>query len=386
VASIPDPPDPGGGGAGPEGGGEYEIDGALREGWGGTIRSGRYLRSGRRVTVEEIRSDLVASPGLIERLGQIGREASGLRDPHLLAVYDLVDNGGALSLIAEWSDAPTLASVLRRGALPPERAVPVVDSILAGLEALHGAGLFHGNVGPETVVVEEGGARLAELAVSAAAAPPGAGSDADVRDAARLGLHLLRGAGGRLDPVRRPLESATAGGSLDAAGLRAALAAGASAALGSGWRDPPAAPPRRRRRRRALLVLLALVVAAGAAAAAAVLLLQPSHSTAVAPGPLVIGSDASVTVNAPTGGCDTTFSFLARGSLSGVGSMVYRWEQSDGQVTDDVTLHIVSSEGSFELAEAWRLQGSQTVNGTMTLHLLQPVDRKIGRSFHYACP
>jgi hypothetical protein len=358
----------------------------LREGWGGTIRSGRYLRSGRRVTVEVIRSDLVASPELIERLGQMGREASGVRDPHLLSVYDLVDNGGALSLIAEWSDAPTLAAVLRQGSLPPERAVPVVDGILAGLEALHGAGLVHGNVGPETVVVEEGSARLAELAVCAAAAPPGAGSGADVRDAARLGLHLLRGAGGRLDPVRRPLETATAGGFVDAAGLRAALAAGASAALGAGWREPAAVPARRRRRRRALLALLALVVAAAAAAVVAVILLQPPHSTAVAPGPLVIGSDASVTVNRATGGCDTTFSFLARGSVSGVGSMVYRWEQSDGQVTDDVTLHIVSSEGSFELAEAWRLQGSQTVNGTMTLHLLQPVDRKISRSFHYACP
>lgn len=385
MASIPDPPDPSGGGAGAEGGGEYEIEGVLREGWGGTIRSGRYLRSGRRVTVEEIRSDLVASPELIGRLGQMGREASGVRDPHLLSVYDLVDNGGALSLIAEWSDAPTLAAVLRRGSLPPQRAVPVVDGILAGLEALHGAGLFHGNVGPETVVVEAGRARLAELAVCAAAAPPGAGSGADVRDAARLGLHLLRGAGGRLDPVRRPLETATAGGSVDAAGLRAALAAGASAALGTGWREPAAAPPRRRRRRRALLALVALVVAA-AAAAAALLLLQPPHGAAVAPGPLVIGSDASVTVNRATGGCDTTFSFLARGSLSGVGNMVYRWEQSDGQVTDDVTLHIVASEGSFELAEAWRLQGSQTVNGTMTLHLLQPVDRKISRSFHYACP
>ena len=386
MASIPDPPGPGGGGAAAEGGGEYKIEGVLREGWGGTIRAGRYLRSGRRVTVEDIRTDLVASPELIERLGQVGREASGVRDPHLLSVYDLVDNGGALSLIAEWSDAPTLAAVLRRGSLPPELAVPVVDGILAGLEALHGAGLFHGNVGPETVVVEEGGARLAELAVCAAAAPPGAGSVADVRDAARLGLHLLRGTGGRLDPVRRPLERATAGGSADAAGLRAELAAGASAALGNGWRQPPPAPARRHRRRRALLALLALVVAAAAAAVVAVILLQAPQSTAVAPGPLVIASDASVTVNRATGGCDTTFSFLARGSLSGVGSMVYRWEQSDGQVTDDITLHIVASEGSFELAEAWRLQGSQTVNGTMTLHLLQPVDRKISRSFHYACP
>jgi hypothetical protein len=65
---------------------------------------------------------------------------------------------------------------------------------------------------------------------------------------------------------------------------------------------------------------------------------------------------------------------------------VYRWEQSDGQVTSDTSLPITSDEGSFRLTEAWRLQGSQTVDGTMTLHLLRPVERRISRPFRYSCP
>ena len=365
---------------------EYSIDGVLREGWGGTLHSGRYLRSGRRVTVQDIRPDLVASAGLVERLGRIGSEASGLRDPHLLAVYDLVETHGTLRLIAEWSDGQTLATMLRGGPLPPGQAVAVIDGVLAGLQALHGAGMFHGNVGPETVVVEDAhGARLAELAVCAAAAAPGAGPASDVRDAARLGLHLLRRAGARLDSVRRPLERASTGEAVDAERLRADLATAATTAFGNASRELGAdLRPRRRKRRSLILLVLGLFVVVGAAAIA-VALLQPPPA-AVAPGRLAIANDAAVTVNPARGGCDTTFSFVGRGSLSGVGDMVYRWEQSDGQVTDAVTLHIVATEGSFALAEAWRLQGSQTVDGVITLHILQPVDRTISRSFHYACP
>jgi hypothetical protein len=102
--------------------------------------------------------------------------------------------------------------------------------------------------------------------------------------------------------------------------------------------------------------------------------------------PLVVGSDATVVVNPATGGCNTTFRFVGQGSLSGTGTLVYRWEQSDGQATSDTSLPITSSEGAFELTEAWRLQGSQTVNGAMTLHILRPLDRRISRSFRYSCP
>jgi hypothetical protein len=379
VASIPDPPGHGEDIAGPEDGTEYEVAEVLREGWGGTIRAGRYRRSGRLLTVQDIRADLAARPGLIDRLGEIGRQAAQLRDPHLLAVYDLVDAGGVFRLVAEWSDAPVLADTLTRGVLPGGRAVAVLDDVLAGLVALHGTDLFHGRVGSDTVVIEtDGRARLAELAICAAAAPDEAGPRGDVRDAARLGLELLDGAGSEYDGMRRTLQAAAAGAEPgDAARLRDELAgAGAGAAERAG--------PPRRRRRMVLGALAAVVVAA--AAVSAVLVLGGGHKTRAPDAPLVIGPDAAVTVTPQTGGCSTTFVFVARGSLSGVGQLVYRWEQSDGQATADTSLPIGSNEGAFQLVEAWRLQGSQTVSGSMTLHILKPVARQIVRSFRYSCP
>ncbi|HWF58511.1 MAG TPA: hypothetical protein VG520_09170 [Candidatus Dormibacteraeota bacterium] len=389
MASIPDPPGHGDDIAGPEeDSSEYEVGEVLREGWGGTIRAGRYLRSGRQVTVEDIRADLAATSGLVDRLGAIGRQAAQLRDPHLLAVYDLVDDGGALRLVAEWSDAPTLASVLERGALPAERAMAVLDDALTGLVALHGSGLFHGRVGPDTVVIEaDGRSRLAELAICAAAAPSGSGPQNDVQEAARLGLDLLGDAGPPYQAVRRTLEATAVGaGFLDAAHLREELAGGAGAADARNAASPPqpaqAAPVRRRRRLFAALAAMVVV----AAAVVAALIVAMGHNAPLPDAPLRIGSDAAVTVTPKTGACNTTFVFVARGSLSGVGTLVYRWEQSDGELTADTSLPIRSNEGSFQLVEAWRLQGSQTVNGTMTLHILKPAARQIARSFRYSCP
>jgi serine/threonine protein kinase len=308
-------------------------------------------------------------------------------------VYDLAEAGGGYRLIAEWGDGAALAATLRRGSLSPSRAVSAVGEVMSGLAALHARGLFHGQVGPETVVIDSNGrARLAELAICAAAAPPGSSPQTDVRDAARLGLHLLRNAGPRFDAVRRPLDAAASGaGTGDARRLREELDAAAAVVLGASWNDgaraaPARAPTGGHRRRRLVLPVLAVLVVAAAAVAGALLLASRGGGGAASTGPLAIGSDASLGVTPATAGCNTTFSFIARGSLSGAGTLVYRWEQSDGQTTADTSLPITSDEGAFQLTEAWRLQGSQKVSGTMTLHILKPVDRKLKQAFTYSCP
>ena len=215
-----------------------------------------------------------------------------------------------------------------------------------------------------------------------------------VRAAARLGLELLSGAGRGLDVVRRPLDVAVASPSPDAAALRTALDEAAVAALGAAWREraaaAAAAPPRRRRWRRPALLLASIAVLGGGVLVAVLVLARNPSSpgapvTPAAP-PLAIGGDTTLGVNPARGGCDTTFGFVARGSLSGSGSLVYRWEQSDGTTSGDTTLQITSQEGAFQLTQAWRVEGSRSFDGTETLHILKPVDRRVSQAFHYSCP
>ena len=279
------------------------------------------------------------------------------------SVASIPDPGAPGVPVAGERDPATLAAIRRRRRLTPAEAVLVIDGVLAEVAA-----------GPPA---------------SAAGVRPGD----DVRAAARLGLDLLGGAGRGLGAVRRPLDAALASPDPDAGAVRAALDAAARASLGAGWREraATAAPSRRRRWRRvAVVAAVVAVIAAGGAAAGMILLggHAPTTRGAVtsASAPLSVGGDASVAVNPARGGCDTTFVFVGRGSLSGSGSLVYRWEQSDGTTSGDTSLSITPQEGAFQLTQAWRLQGSRTVDGTETLHILRPVDRRVSQPFHYACP
>lgn len=144
------------------------------------------------------------------------------------------------------------------------------------------------------------------------------------------------------------------------------------------------ARPRRRRRRLVLAGVAALAVAAGVTTGLTLAARRPAAT--VPSGRLQVGSDAALTVSPASAGCNTTFVFVGRGSLSGAGMLAYRWEQSDGQLSPEVTLPVHADEASFQLTQAWRLQGEQVVEGSMTLHVLAPVDRRLRRGFHYGCP
>jgi hypothetical protein len=174
-------------------------------------------------------------------------------------------------------------------------------------------------------------------------------------------------------------------GATNAADLRTAVASAAGLAFegrGQERATPPARP--RGRRRRWLFGIAALVLLVAAAAVAGIVVLGGQQPPRPA-GPLAIGSDAALTVTPANGGCNTTFVFVGRGSVSGTGTLVYRWEQSDGQSSATTSLPITSDDGAFQLTQAWRLQGAQTLDASLTLHLLSPVNRTLKRPFHYAC-
>src|SRR5260370_94397 len=111
-------------------------------------------------------------------------------------------------------------------------------------------------------------------------------------------------------------------------------------------RRPP--PPADRRRRRRVIALVAFLVVAAAAGAtigglvAGGVIGGGSDNT----GPLRIGDDVRLVASPTQGGCNTNFHFSATGTVHGVGTLVYRFERSDGSASADTSLPITSDEGS----------------------------------------
>ena len=83
--------------------------------------------------------------------------ASRLVHPHIVSVYDAIDDGHRAYLVREWVPGVALRDVLRNAPLDPERATLVTHAIAEAVAALHAAGIVHGNVHPGTVLIADDG-------------------------------------------------------------------------------------------------------------------------------------------------------------------------------------------------------------------------------------
>ena len=92
-------------------------------------------------------------------LARFRAEADALRGfhhPGLAQALDYVEAHGTGYLVSEFVAGETLAARLARAGTLPEDAMPdLLAPLLAGLEALHRAGLVHGDVQPDTIVLRD---------------------------------------------------------------------------------------------------------------------------------------------------------------------------------------------------------------------------------------
>ena len=135
-----------------------------------------------------------------------------------------------------------------------------------------------------------------------------------------------------------------------------------------------------------LLAVLALVVLAGAGVGIAVATGAIGGGTAVNNGPVTVGSDVQLSVSPSQGQCNTTFAFVATGSVTGRGTLVYRWERSDGRRTADIPVDLDGKEGSFKFTTDWRVVGHQQLQGQMTFRVVSPSERVVNKGVSYNCP
>jgi hypothetical protein len=130
-------------------------------------------------------------------------------------------------------------------------------------------------------------------------------------------------------------------------------------------------------------VWVALGVAALLIAAVMLVLVLRSHGGG---GPVVVGTDVTLDATSQTGGdCVTTVHFTAHGSVSGTGTITYRFDRSDAQSTGNTQLSVDQNSG-FEVTEDWRFVGVHNGGGTMVFHIVSPTTREVRHDVTVRCP
>lgn len=124
--------------------------------------------AGDEVAVEVVPPEEFDDDRAIARLEASVAGAAALDHPGLVRVRAAVRTPeGGVGVVRDRAAGRTLASALaERGALPPSRVASLLGEVLAGLEAVHQAGLVHGDLRPARVVIEGERVRLDGLGLA----------------------------------------------------------------------------------------------------------------------------------------------------------------------------------------------------------------------------
>ncbi|PWB71824.1 MAG: hypothetical protein C3F15_12320, partial [Holophagae bacterium] len=131
-------------------GGRYQIRAFLGQGGMGEVWRAFDLKLRVEVALKALRPALARDATRLELLRQEVRAAREVTSPNVCRVYDLVELDGSELVSMEYVDGTTLFELLREEApLDPREAQGLASQFLAGLEAIHSAGLVHRDVKPE---------------------------------------------------------------------------------------------------------------------------------------------------------------------------------------------------------------------------------------------
>jgi serine/threonine protein kinase/WD40 repeat protein len=110
------------------------------------------------VALKTLRAELLEKERALQALRQEVRIAREVVSPNVCRVFDLVELDGQELVSMEYIDGTTLIKILQsRGPLDLQEAREIASQFLAGLEAIHQAGLVHRDLKPENIMITRSG-------------------------------------------------------------------------------------------------------------------------------------------------------------------------------------------------------------------------------------
>jgi hypothetical protein len=146
----------------------YVIDRELGRGGMGVVYRATDTVLERDVALKELPAIAATDAVLAQRFRQEAKALARLTHPHIVQVYDLVEQDGRLWMALELVEGgDVLSSIEERGRLPAGEAVRIAVQMADGLGFAHGKGVIHRDVKPANVLLtDDGGAKIADFGIA----------------------------------------------------------------------------------------------------------------------------------------------------------------------------------------------------------------------------
>ena len=138
--------------------GNYECLGIIDKPKAGITYKVRNLASGEIELLRTLAGATSRDPESAERLLREIRIQTRLSHPNIVEFHDAFEIDGRLVMTTEFVDAPALAELCRKQALPAHDAIAAITQVLDGLEEAHALGIVHRGITAEHVTIARNGA------------------------------------------------------------------------------------------------------------------------------------------------------------------------------------------------------------------------------------
>jgi eukaryotic-like serine/threonine-protein kinase len=138
--------------------GSYEVAAQIGAGGMGEVYRARDTKLDRDVAIKVLPSLFVADAERSARFQREARTLAALNHPNIGGIYGLEESNGAMALILELVEGPTLADRVAQGAIPVDEALAIARQIAEALEAAHEQGIVHRDLKPANIKLRPDGA------------------------------------------------------------------------------------------------------------------------------------------------------------------------------------------------------------------------------------
>jgi serine/threonine-protein kinase len=134
--------------------GKYAIQRQLGRGGTGTVYEAVHVTVGHRVAVKIVNDDRAQRPETLARFEREAKICGTIRHPNIGQIYDVgTTDDGKPYMVLELHEGQSLADALDESLLPIPAILEIARQMLAGLTAVHHAGVVHRDIKPDNAML-----------------------------------------------------------------------------------------------------------------------------------------------------------------------------------------------------------------------------------------